>query len=221
MYHTRVPTKVYDGEVVDMYFDNPSEQQMQCDPGGNAVLSSQANALQRARSGGMVRRGQAPYYTTNTQYLYSRNRTLAQNETRLLRYGDAATTPGAAGSLDNVYASNTATQCPGNSGGPTDTTEYYPVYHHPGNPQYNTQGAVSAAERIWRLRYNATVMTGPALNTPYGVMEPNALAFVNGKRIFDLKDRIGAPVPCHPHVAADGSLQCLPLYRHGFGPSSF
>lgn len=215
--HLRVPTNLYDGEVVDVYFGNPD----QCTAGPDGrCLSTQSNALSRVRSSGMVRSrngAQTPYFTANAQYLYGRNRTVAQNETRHLQLGDPSLTPGAGGSFENVYASNTATQCPGARIGTVfDASTYYPVYHHPGNPAYDTQGAVSGAERMWRLRYDASVNTGPPLTTPYGVLQPNALAFVNGARIFDLKDRIGAPYPCHPLVApqAGTPLQCVPLYAN-------
>lgn len=219
MTHRRVPTGIYEGEFVDVFFDSPCVGN--CETG-----NPQTAALRRARSSAMVRNRSAdktPYYTSNPQYLHARGRTFEQNQTTLLRQGDATTTPGAGGSFENVYASNTPVYCPGQVAGETgpSSAAYYPVYHHPGNAQYNTQGAVTAAERIWRLRYNATALAGPPMTTPYGVLQPNALAFVNGKRIFDLKDRIGAPYPCHPRITPQGEMQCVPLYypNVAFGPA--
>ncbi len=158
--HMRVPTGVYDGEVVDVYFDNPN----QCCAGDG--FGAQASALTRARSGAMLRkRGRSttdpdketPYSISSAAYLYRRNRTLAQNEHSQQSGIPPNATPGMVGSFDKV----------------------------------------TAAEHVWRLRYNATMQTGPPMTAPYGVMQLNALAFVHGARIFDIKDRIGAPYPCH------------------------
>lgn len=188
--HERVPTNLYDNEVVDVYFGNPN----QCCDGGPVDGGAQASALRLARSGGMVRNrraDQTPYYLTAEQFLYSRN---------------------------YLHASSSGMHCPGAlaGSGPVASTRFY----HPNNTQYGVQAAVTAAERAWRLRYNATVAAGPPIDTPYGVMQPNALAFVNGARLFDLKDRIGPPYPCHPQVTHTGELQCLPLYYPSlaFGP---
>lgn len=188
--HLRVPTRVYDCEVEDVFFDSPA-----------AAGVAQSAALRRARSSGMVRRapdGGRSAALDNAQYLYTRHKSIAQNEPRMLQ-------PGAS---EGQYASNTP--CFGGEGG------RHVVHHHVGNAQFNTQGGVTGAEMAWRRRYNATL--GPAtVDTPFGqLQQANNLAFVNGARIFDLKARIGAPYPCHPRRPGEA---CGPAPHGAFAPA--
>lgn len=177
-------------------------------------FSDQANARRRARgSGGGIRKIparldsgplQPQYFSSTHQRLYARNRTFEQNQITQLRQGDATITPGQAGSYDHVYASGTATSCPGQVGGPTT---YVPVYYKPSNNKYATQGAVSASQHILRKHYDAVTYGGQVTQTPAGLLKPSALAYIIGGDAYRLKDKIGSAAPLVPTVTATGEYR--------------
>lgn len=173
-----------------------------------ACVSTQNNALSRVRSAGMTKKGVSAankYYSDNRQYLQSRNRTVYQNGIHILRQGDATSIPGTVASYDNVYASGTIAYCPGAQ--PGESTKYYPVHYHPSNYKYGTQGAVSAGEKILRLKYDTVTYGGQATNTPFGVLAPSNLAYALGADTYRLKDKLSGPFPCTPGVKY-GKLTC-------------
>jgi hypothetical protein len=111
------------------------------------------NALRRLRSSGNVKRQNAlfpdtgAYYTSTNQYLVGRNRTFAQNQYSLVRYGDASllnTNPGTT-SFDkynlNVFTKNNAFS----TNGIMHTSKYviYPVYDGMGTANNGAGNLVS------------------------------------------------------------------------------
>jgi len=87
-------------------------------PDGNCdrvACSKSADAKRRVRSCGNVRRkfsaSNDTYYTSNTEYLTSRNRTVKQNEFNYVRYGDPSYVPGTPASIANVYAPGGINHC--------------------------------------------------------------------------------------------------------------
>lgn len=90
-----------------------------CEDYGNCsvVLSASANARNRVRSSGMIRRkfnegrNNDTYYTSSSQYLNSRNRTFAQNQYNYIRQGDSTVKPGSSLSSANVYSPNGLNHC--------------------------------------------------------------------------------------------------------------
>lgn len=87
-------------------------------PVGNCdrvACSKSADAKRRVRSCGNVKRkfsaSNDTYYTSNTEYLTSRNRTVKQNEFNYVRYGDPSYTPGTPASIANVYAPSGINHC--------------------------------------------------------------------------------------------------------------
>lgn len=170
----------------------------------SVCLSAQANARRKARSSGMIRKnasGTNPtYYTTASQRLYGRNKTYEQNQITLMRQGDATTIPGNPGSYENVYASGTAVNCPGTNQNESSvtTSTYIPVYYKPSNGRFAHQGAVSANERSFRLKYDTVTGGGQVTNTPYGLLKPAEFAYAMNGYSYRLKDKIGVSAPLVP-----------------------
>ena len=83
----------------------------------SVVLSPAANARNRVRSSGMIKRkfnegrNNDTYYTSSSQYLNSRNRTFAQNQYNYIRVGDSTAKPGSSLSSANVYSPNGLNHC--------------------------------------------------------------------------------------------------------------
>ena len=90
-----------------------------CEDYGNCsvILSPAANARNRVRSSGMIKRkfnegkNDDTYYTSSSQYLTSRNRTFAQNQYNYIRKGDSTAKPGSNLSSANVYSPNGTNHC--------------------------------------------------------------------------------------------------------------
>lgn len=189
----------------------PPGQDCYSGTGSNLVcLSAQKNALSRVRSSGMTKRGSSAnnkYYGDNRQYMQSRNMTVEQNGMHILRQGDATSIPGTPASYTNVYASNTVSHCPG-ADPSMATTKFIPVHYHPNNSKYGSQGAVTASEKILRLKYDTVTYGGQATNTPFGLLAPSNLAYALGADTYRLKDKIGAPYPCVPAFPKYGTMTC-------------
>jgi hypothetical protein len=100
--------------TIDNTFPNNS-----CDQYANCsvVLSPSANARNRVRSSGMIRRkfnesrNNDTYYTSSSQYLNSRNRTFAQNQYNYIRQGNSTAKPGSSLASANVYSPNGLNHC--------------------------------------------------------------------------------------------------------------
>lgn len=82
-----------------------------------SVGNTQSNALRRLRSGGMVKKqfdistNKQTYYTNSQQYVNSRNRGFSQNQFYYTRIGDSSAKPGDSLSTNNIYTTNTVTNC--------------------------------------------------------------------------------------------------------------
>jgi hypothetical protein len=87
-------------------------------PVGNCdtvACSKSADAKRRVRSSGNIKRkftaSNDTYYTSNNEYLTSRNRTVKQNEVFSIRYGDPTYKPGSPNSIPNIYTPNGINHC--------------------------------------------------------------------------------------------------------------
>lgn len=176
----------------------------------NSCLSTASNALRRVRSSGMIKKkfntnkNNDTYYTSNAQYLESRNKLYQQNQFHLLRSGDPTATPGGPGSMDNVYASATPAHC-----GNDPITTYVPVYYKPNNSNYGTQGAVSSSTKLLRLRYNTITYGGAKLRAAFGDATVNALSYSSPQNAYTLKDRVGYPLKKTPVISKySGEVSC-------------
>ena len=172
--------------IVDLHFSGEPVDSS-CIGNTPCVSQVQENALRRVRSAGMIVNKQT-YYTTESQFLHSRNRTVIQNEFAMIRNGDPNAIPGTTDALNNKYASNTVSYCPGQIA--STPTNYVPVYYKPSNSKYGTQGSVSASARLLRLKYDTVTYGGQKTNTQYGVLTSNALAYYSSES-YTLKDKIG------------------------------
>lgn len=79
------------------------------------ACSKQSDARRLVRSSGGVRKkfnaSNDTYYTSTTQYLNSRNRTVKQNEYSYVRTGDPSYKPGSPNSIANVYRASGINHC--------------------------------------------------------------------------------------------------------------
>ena len=88
-----------------------------CDGVCASTGSSQSNALRRLRSGGMIKKqfdlstSKQTYYTNSQQYINSRNRGFTQNQFYYTRIGNTSSKPGDSLTTNNIYATNTLTDC--------------------------------------------------------------------------------------------------------------
>lgn len=88
-----------------------------CDGVCPSTGSSQSNALRRLRSGGMIKKqfdlstSKQTYYTNSQQYINSRNRGFTQNQFYYTRVGNSSSKPGDSLSTNNIYTTNTLTDC--------------------------------------------------------------------------------------------------------------
>ncbi len=73
------------------------------------ACSKQADARRRVRSAG--KSNNTKYFTSTTQYLNSRNRTVKQNEYNYIRTGDPSYKPGSPNSIPNVYRASGINHC--------------------------------------------------------------------------------------------------------------
>ena len=87
-------------------------------PVGNCdtvACSKSADAKRRVRSSGNIKRkftaSNDTYYTSNNEYLTSRNRTVKQNEVFSIRYGNPTYKPGSPNSIPNIYTPNGINHC--------------------------------------------------------------------------------------------------------------
>lgn len=71
---------------------------------------------------------------------------------------------------------------------------YKAVVYKPSNPQFATQGGVSASSAIARVRYNAITNNTAAYNNAYGRSVANALAYGVPENGYTIKDKIGYPL---------------------------
>jgi len=99
--------------IDNIFPNNTCERYENC----SVVLSPAANARNRVRSSGMIKRkfnegrNNDTYYTSSSQYLNSRNRTFAQNQYNYIRQGNSTAKPGSSLSSANVYSPNGLNHC--------------------------------------------------------------------------------------------------------------
>lgn len=164
----------------------------------NAFLSTEANALRRVRSSGMIKRkfntsaNNDTYYTSTTQYLNSRNLSFQQNQYFHIRTGDATVKPGTAKAVRNIYQANGINHCNNPS------QNYVPIYYKPNNSQFGRQGAVSSSDLITRKKYNTITTAASRFRTAYGNQTANALAYGIPDYGYTIKDKVGYPLKQTP-----------------------
>jgi hypothetical protein len=68
---------------------------------------------------------------------------------------------------------------------------YVPIYYKPNNPQFGRQGAVTAGDRITRLKYDTINTAGSTFRNAFGNQTADALAYGVPSYGYTLKDRVG------------------------------
>ena len=103
------PTYVAEFNLTENNTERPIDR---CD---TVACSKSDDARRRVRSSGNIKRkftaSNDTYYTSNTEYLISRNRTVKQNEVFSIRYGNATYKPGSPNSIPNIYTPNGLNHC--------------------------------------------------------------------------------------------------------------
>lgn len=72
------------------------------------------------------------------------------------------------------------------------------VIYKPSNPQFASQGGVSASSAIARVRYNAITNNTAVYNNAYGLSVANALAYGVPENGYTIKDKLGYPLRSTP-----------------------
>lgn len=178
-------------------------------------ISTAKNALRRVRSSGMIKRrfdttrNNDTYYTSNSQYLYNRNRTFQQNQFNFLKSGDPNSTPGTLSATNNTYAAQGINHC---------KSSYVPTIYKPNNSEFAQQGGVSASTRLLRKKYDTITHTAGMYRTSYGAAMANSLAYgvPTADQPTTIKYKYGFPTKCTPVIDALGhqvrhTENCKPL----------
>jgi hypothetical protein len=86
---------------------------------------------------------------------------------------------------------------------------YKSVAYKPSNPQFASQGGVSASSATQRVRYNTITNNTAIYNKAYGTSVANALAYGVPENGYTIKDKIGYPSRSTPRFAPLSSvMQC-------------
>jgi len=72
------------------------------------------------------------------------------------------------------------------------------VIYKPSNPQFASQGGVSASSAIARVRYNTITNNTALYNNAYGLSVANALAYGVPENGYTIKDKLGYPLRSTP-----------------------
>jgi hypothetical protein len=75
---------------------------------------------------------------------------------------------------------------------------YIPIYYKPNNPGFAQQGAVSASERVARVKYNSITNSTAVYRNAFGLAVANALAYGVSENGYTVKDKIGYPTIKYP-----------------------
>jgi len=67
------------------------------------------------------------------------------------------------------------------------------MYYKPSNTRFATQGAVSASDRVLRVKYDTITRNGATYQTTFGCEVPSAMAYNISGYTYRLKDKIGFP----------------------------
>jgi len=86
---------------------------------------------------------------------------------------------------------------------------YKRVNYKPSNPQFASQGGVSASSAIARVKYNAITRDTALYNKAFGVTVTNSLAYGVPEAGYTIKDKIGYPLRKTPRFSPlSTAMQC-------------
>ena len=176
--YMNTPNNVYNTENKQCNIENPS-----CNTSIN-TMSETVNSLKRVRSSGMVRKNNSnhqQYYTSNKQYLNSRNLTYKQNQYNYV--SNAALPPSININIDL-----------------TNCKHPNPPTYKPNNKPFSQQGAVSSSTLVSRLKYETISHAANTLENNFGKNTANALSYNSSFVGYTLKDKIGFPLKNTPVI---------------------
>jgi len=85
------------------------------------------------------------------------------------------------------------------------------IYYKPSNPQFATQGGVSAAEVTLRNKYNTIQASASMMNASYGNATGDAMAYGVSENTYSntytLKDKKGYPIQKYPKFTTTGEMR--------------
>lgn len=81
------------------------------------------------------------------------------------------------------------------------------IYYKPSNPQYASQGGVTASEVILRTKYETITTAAGTLRGPYGSETTDALAYGVSEQGYTAKTKKGYPLPSYPKFTTTGELR--------------
>lgn len=175
------------------------------DPTYCTLFSDKKNALRRVRSSGIIKQN---YCTSSTQYLYNRGLTFQQNSYFHVNSGDNTLEPGAPGSSNNIYGSNTGVKiCP------QKPYNYIPIFYKPSNYKFGNQGAVTSSNRTLRKKYDTVTNATSTFRTAFGNQTTNALAYGVPEYGYTAKNVIGFPLIKCPVITPAGKLKTCTRLR--------
>lgn len=164
----------------------------------NKCLSTQNNALRKARSSGKIKQN---FYSTTNQYLYSRKKTFEQNQFNYLKTGSKTSVPGSDAASKNTYT----------NGGVSFNAEgralSCPVVYKPSNYNYSKNGAVDSSTRMNRMKYDKLNTISASYKGVYGNAMENSYANGVPTPGYNIKDIIGYSLTKVPIVMSDGSVR--------------
>jgi hypothetical protein len=83
------------------------------------------------------------------------------------------------------------------------------VYFKPSNTRFATQGAVSASDRVLRVKYDTIARNGMIFQNTYGSGVGSSIAFYTSTDTYNIKDKIGYPNKQTPvFCRSTGELTC-------------
>jgi hypothetical protein len=171
---------------------------------GGVCLTPEQNAKKRVRTNGTLKKN---YFTTNKEYLASRNQTFGQNQYNYLRTGVNGK-PGTANTLNNIYSPQDFYLCVNDIS--NCNTQ---VYYKPNNSKFAQQGAVSSSALTSRNVYDAVSSNTMKFRTSYGSAVANAMAYNVFDNVYTVKDKIGYPLPKTPVFNKySGAMSCKTCY---------
>jgi hypothetical protein len=86
---------------------------------------------------------------------------------------------------------------------------YDMVYFKPSNTKFATQGAVTASDRVLRVKYDTITKNGGIFQNTYGSGAGSAIAFAISENTYTIKDKLGFPNKKTPlFCKTTGEMKC-------------
>jgi hypothetical protein len=108
-------------------------------------------------------------------------------------------------------SNSTTTQTFYSSSVPLLNPAFVQIYYKPSNPQFASQGGVSAAEVTLRNKFNTIQTSASMMNSTYGNATGDAMAYGVSENTYSnnytLKDKKGYPIKTYPKFTSTGEMR--------------